>query len=387
MKRKLTYPVYVLFFITAGCIEPYIPNIEGSSNEIYVVTGEVTDITGYQNVTVSMASSISEPKYLPLGNCRLTIEDDKGNTYAMEEYETGKYRVWMDQNSLVPGNSYRLHVRTPSGEEIQSDFDRMPNPSVIDSVYCERMEVYQRNTGLRLKGMQFYIDFHSDDTENRFFRWVADETWEHHAPLPMEYYYDGTQHRIRPPDYTYQICWSTRPEEHIFTMSTLNLVSNRYKMFPLQYVDNTTNKLLVKYSARLSQYALSRAAFVFWEQMRINSDEQGGLYEKQPLPVEGNLQNLSNPDRKVIGFFGASSVSQKRIFVDGIRDMDIEDGTFCSPEELGMGGWKNISPWEYPVYFTYVVIDGARALRTLQKTCVDCRATGGTIVKPDFWPQ
>jgi hypothetical protein len=235
--------------------------------------------------------------------------------------------------------------------------------------------------------LQFYIDFHSDDTENRYFRWVADETWEHHAPFPMEYYYDGTTHRIRPPDYTYQVCWSTRPDEHIFTLSTLNLVSNSYKMFPLQYVDNTSNKLLVKYSVMISQYALSRAAFVFWEQLRINSDEQGGLYEKQPLPVEGNLHNLSNPDKKVVGFFGAGSVTQKRVFLNGITDMDITDGAYCSPEELGMGGFKNILPYEYPVYYTYLSENGERALRTLQITCVDCRALGGTIVKPDFWPQ
>lgn len=386
MKRMLLY-ITGMFFILSGCIEPYVPKTEGSTNEIFVVTGEVNNITGYQYLSVSLASSISEPKYIPFGNCLATIEDDKGNTFTMEEYETGKYRVWMDQKNVVPGNSYRVHLRTPSGEEIQSDFDRMPDSSLIDSIYSERKDAYERNTGLPLKGIQFYIDFHSDDTENRYFRWVADETWEYHAPLPMEYYYDGSTHKIRPPDYTYQVCWSTRPEEHIYTLSTLNLVSNSYKMFPLQYVDNTSNKLLIKYSARISQYALSREAFVFWEQLRINSDEQGGLYEKQPLPVEGNLHDLSNPENKVIGFFGASSVVRKRIFIDGIKDMNITDGAFCSPEELGMGGWRNIEPWEYPVYFTYVVIDGRKEMRTLQKTCVDCRALGGTIIKPDFWPQ
>jgi hypothetical protein len=385
MKKVLTYYILV-FLVLSGCIEPYVPKIEGSADEVYVITGEVKNLPGYQTLAVSRASSISDPKYMPLSSCLILIEDDKGNSFTMEEYDAGKYRVWMDQHELVPGNSYRVRVKTPSGEEIQSDFDRMPNPSVIDSIYFERKDAFQKNTGLPVKGLQFYIDFHSDDTENRYFRWVADETWEHHAPLPMEYYYDGATHRIRPPDYTYIICWSTKPEEHIYTLSTFNIVSNRYKMFPLQYVDNTTNKLLIKYSAMISQYALSRAAFVFWEQLRINSDEQGGLYEKQPLPVEGNLHNLSNTGNKVIGFFGASSVAQKRIFADGISDMDITDGAFCSPEELGIGGWRNVDPSEYPVYFTYVSIEGTRQLRTLQRTCVDCRALGGTIVKPDFWP-
>jgi hypothetical protein len=383
MKVNGIYWISVVFLVISGCIEPFVPDINEGANETYVVSGEITNLPGYQMVTVSIASSVGEPKKIPLSSCVLTIEDDKGNTFGMDEYEPGKYRVWMDQEYLASGISYRLQVKTPSGENIQSDFDRMPGNSVIDSVYYQRKETYQSNLGEALKGLQFYVDFHSDDTENRYFRWVAEETWEYHAPYPRVYYYDGKINKVWPPDYSLQVCWSTKPDEHIFTLTTLNLPSNRYTMFPVQYVDNTTNRLLVKYSVLMYQYSLSRAAFAFWEQLRINSDKQGGLYETQPLPVEGNLRNLSFPDKKVIGFFGASSVTRKRIFVDGISDMDIPDGAYCSPEWIGVGGWFNALPWEYPVYFIYIDY----LTYTLQNTCVDCRAAGGTLVKPDFWPN
>jgi hypothetical protein len=383
MKMKFPYPVSFVFFLISGCIEPFFPNIKESSNEIVVVSGDVTDVPGYQNVTVSLASPVGEPKNIPLSDCILSIEDDRGNTFNLEEYEPGKYRVWMDQQYLFPGISYRLQVKTPAGENIHSDFDRMPGNAVIDSIYYMRKETYQSNFKESLKGLQFYVDFHSDDPENRYFRWVAEETWEYHAPYPRVYYYDGTIHKVWPPDYSLQVCWLTKPDDHIFTLSTLNLASNRYTMFPVQYVDNTTNKLLVKYSVLMHQYSLSRAAFTFWEQLRINSDKQGGLYEKQPLPVEGNLHNLSVPDKKVIGFFGASSVTSKRCFANGISDMNIPDGAYCSPEWIGVGGWLNAQPWEYPVYFIYVDY----LTYTLQTTCVDCRAGGGTLVKPEFWPN
>jgi hypothetical protein len=383
MKIKVIYCISVIFLVISGCIEPYIPNIKDATTDTFVVSGEVTSLPGFQKVTVSLASSIGKPKNIPLSSCILTIEDDLGNSFSMEEYESGKYRVWMDQQYLVPGIAYRLQVKTPSGEHIQSDFDRMPGYSVIDSVYYMRKETYQNNYKEPLKGLQFYVDFHSDDTENRYFRWVAEETWEYHAPYPRVYYFDGSIEKVWPPDYSLQVCWSTSPDGHIFTLSTLNLTSNSYTMFPVQYVDNTTNRLLVKYSVLLHQYSLSPAAFTFWEQLRINSDKQGGLYETQPLPVEGNLHNMSHPDEKVIGFFGASTVTGKRIFVDGINDMNIPDGAYCSPEWIGVGGWLNAQPWEYPVYFIYIDY----LTYTLQNTCVDCRAAGGTLVKPEFWPN
>jgi len=383
MKGRIIYGIGFIFLILPGCIESYVPGIKEDGQEIYVVSGEVTDLPGYQYLTVSLASSVSDPKYMPAGFCSATIEDDKGNSFHLEEYEPGKYRVWMDQQYLSSGTSYHVQVKTPTGEHIQSDFDRMPGNSIIDSIYYQRKEMYLSNSGMNVNGLQFYVDFHSDDTENRYFRWVADETWEHHAPYPRVYYYDGTIHKVWPPDYSLQICWSTKPDGHIFTLSTSNLVSNSYRMFPVHYVDNTTDRLYIKYSVLLSQYSLSPAAFVFWEQLRINSDKQGGLYETQPLPVEGNIHNVSFPDKKVIGFFGASSVTQKRIFVDGIRDMEIPDGAYCSPEERGVGGWKNFETWEYPIYFIYDLF----LIKTLQKSCVDCRALGGSLVKPEFWPN
>jgi len=373
----------MLFTIISGCIEPYVPNLKASTDEVYVVSGEVTDHEGYQVVTISKASPVGEPEYIPVGGCNATIEDDRGHDFQMEENETGTYRVWMGQEFLSPGISYRLHVITPSAEEIESEYDLMPVCPPIDSIYDEPQEIISQNTGTSLKGLQFYIDFHSSSEDSRFYRWTADETWEYHAPYPIRYYFDGREHEVSPPDYSLNVCWSTEPVKRIFTLSTGNLVSTGYKKLPLHFVDNTTNRLHVKYSVLVSQHALSERAYVFWEDLRVNSEQQGGLYEKQPLPVEGNIQNITYREKKVLGFFGASSVTRKRVFVDGDPVLAPDDGSFCSPEELGIGGWSNVMPWEYPVYFIYV----DQLTRTLQKSCADCRSLGGSIVKPEFWPN
>jgi hypothetical protein len=380
-RNKVLSGILVILFMIAGCIEPFVPRLNSVAEDMYVVSGEVTDQEGFQTLSISKASSITKPKYIPAGGCLGTIEDDKGNEFSLEEYETGKYRVWIDQGYLIPGTSYRLRVTTPSGDEILSDFDRMPSCPAIDSVYYEREDIIAPNTGTNLKGLQFYVDVQGEENDSRFYRWTADETWEHHSPYPRTYYYDGTEHRIRPPDYTYSVCWSTMPVQGIFTLTTTNLVSNSYKMLPLHYVDNQTNRLLVGYSVLFTQHALSENAYDFWEKLRINSEKQGSLYEKQPLSVEGNLHNISHPETPVLGFFGSSSVTQKRLFVNGIQDLEIAD-THCSPEELGNGGWKSIDIWEYPVY--YILVN--YKVFTLQQTCWDCRTHDNDIIKPEFWP-
>jgi hypothetical protein len=373
--------IFLLLMVT-GCIEPYVPHITGDSGNVYVINGEVTNVSGYQTITISTASSVNNPEYIPMNGCVGAIEDDKGHTFDLEESEPGRYQVWMDQEFLTPWTSYRLRVSLPGGDEIASAYDMMPACPALDTIYYERKEKVTVNTGQVQTGLQFYVDFHGTDADSRFYRWTTDETWEYHSGYPRQYYYDGEFHKIWPPDYTYHVCWITAPVKDIFTLATSNLVSNSYEKMPVQFVANTTNRLYVGYSALITQHAISGPAYTFWEQLRINSEEQGGLYEKQPLSVQGNLHNVTHPGNRVIGFFGASSVAQKRIFVDGIRDMGVTDGYQCDPHRLGNMGWLEFTPEDYPVYYTYWGLE----VRILDHICVDCRDLGGGLTKPEFWP-
>ena len=104
------------------------------------------------------------------------------------------------------------------------------------------------------------------------------------------------------------------------------------------------------YSLLINQFALSEAAFSYWDQLRINSVNQGGLYEKQPLSIKGNLHNNTNPDQEVLGFFSASSVKSKRIFVKAVKNFEFDFSTYCAPDPLGFVGLKAIEPSEYPAF-------------------------------------
>jgi hypothetical protein len=381
--NRLILLFFMVLMFLAGCIEPYLPNLHGEADNIYVVSGEVTDREGYQLVEVSKAAPIGQPIHIPVTGGVLSIEDGQGHVFGMEEFAAGQYRVWMDQQFLQAGTSYRLRITLPDAVEILSDYDTLHDCPEMDSVYYKRVDMISPVTGAVVQAIRFYTDFHGSETDSRYYRWSAVETWEHHSPWPIEYYYDGKINVVHPPDYSLSVCWITQPISQVITLSTVNRVKNDYIMLPINYVDNTTTRLYIGYSVLITQHALSERAYNYREQLRINNDHQGALYEKQPLPVTGNLKNLTDPGKKVLGFFEASGTSERRIFIDGIRDMGIYYDSICSPYPLDHLEWRPYTSADYPVYM--VMYQNIRLL--VDSHCVDCRYYGGVLEKPAFWPR
>ncbi len=379
--RYLLY--FLAFLLLNSCIETYSPDLHGAAENTYVINGGVTNHEGYQTVTVSRAAPIDQPLHIPVLGAVLTIEDDQGNLFNMQETSNGQYRAWIDQQFLHAGRSFRLHIILPDGEEILSDYDMMHDCPDVDSVYYERVNMISPVTGENVEALQFYTDFQGTENNTRYFRWSVLETWEHHSPWPIEFYYDGKVNKVDPPDYSLSVCWITEQFPQVYTLSTKNMVSNGYIRLPVNYADNTTTRLYVGYSLLITQHALSETAYNYWEQLRINNDHTGGLYEKQPLPVTGNLKNVTDPSKKVLGYFEASGTSEKRIFVDGIKDMGIYYDSICSPYPLGRFGWREYPRSTWPVYM--VMYEDRRLI--VDENCVDCRFYGGVLEKPEFWPK
>jgi hypothetical protein len=379
---KNTTAIFLMFWLI-GCIKAYDPVIDASAANKYVVSGRITGTEGWQDVEVSLSSPVESSEYIPVSGCTGRILDDKGNNFPLTESGAGRYRAWMRQIDLMPGTSYRVQISTPDGEELESGFDQLLKCPPIDSVYYLINDMPTPDPGMNHKVMQFYVDVNAAGDYSQYYKWEIEETWEYHAAHPAQYYYDGTLHEIIPPDYTNNVCWVTVPVRNVFTVSTKNLAQNSYKKYPLQYVDGQSARLAFGYSILVSQYALSEGAYNYWEKLRVNSNEQGGLYEKQPVAIKGNVLNLSNPEKDVLGYFYAVSVSSRRYFYHDVEGIELDYYNGCSEEPLGKFGWKEIFPWEYPVYY-YFNEHGFLLLLGIE--CVDCRRSGGTIVKPDFWP-
>lgn len=372
-----------LLMITFSCIKPFDPIIESNEADKYVVSGRVTDEEGWQVVSISLTSPIGAPEFIPVSGCQVQLLDDKGTSFDLEENEPGYYRVWLGNEYLIPGTSYKINLITPDGMTIESTFEKMNQVPPIDSVYFLLENIPTTDPAVFVNGIQFYVDLNAQEFSGRFYKWELEETWEYHAAHPVEYYYDGDWHRVDPPDFSNKVCYTTQPVKNIYTISTKNLLQNTYHQYALNFVDSQNSRLGILYSFLLKQISLSEEAYNYWEQLRTNSTEQGGLYEKQPLAIKGNLQNLTNPDKEVLGYFYAASVSSKRYFWKDIEGLEVNFYNYCFEEPLGLFGWREYGPRDYPIYY-YYNLQGI--VRILGVECVDCRALGGKTLKPDFWP-
>jgi len=380
--RNLFYILITMLMITS-CIKLYDPEILAEDEKKIVISGQVSAGDSIQKVNVSIGSPIEDPEFLPLDGCQVEISDDRGHIFIMQGIGNGDFVTSIDPVFLIPGVPFKVSVITPDGDQIESDLDTLPKGPVLDTVYYIREDHEGNTPGQFSTGIQFYVDLRATETDSRYYRWEAIETWEYHSPRANEWWYDGLIHHEVPPDSSLWVCWTTKRVPAIFTLPTDNLKENRYEMFPLHFVSNKTSRLSVGYSLFVRQSALSREAFTYWEQLRINSDPQGGLYEKQPLAIRGNMHNLTHPEKEVLGYFSAATVSEKRIFITPIPDLPLDYPIICDRVSLRFG-LREILPRDYPAYLEGNETNWVPSW--LFSECVDCRLLGGVTIKPVFWP-
>jgi hypothetical protein len=345
-KRKLVFTALILTMMLTSCIKRYDPVIKRSDEGKYVITGGVNTGDTIQHINVSIASLLTyKPKVLTVSFCKVKIIDGKGNSYPAKDVFDGNYEAIIPQSELLPGSTFKVDIQVPDGTHIVSDFDQIQDCPEVDSVYYLLDEIPTSNPHFPIRGIQFYLDMNGENYSCRNFRFELNETWKFSANFA---------------DSDHDTCWLTSNIRSIFTLSTKDQTKNMYKLMPLHFVDNySSQRLRYKYSLLINQFSLSEAAFDYWDKMRKNNVEQGGLYENQPFQVSGNLHNLSDPTKQVLGFFGASTRKSKRIFVGDIKGLPIE--------------YLDCQPVVWP--------------EILNPECEDCtKKVGGTNVKPSFWP-
>lgn len=381
-----TYISILSLLILSSCIKPYKPNLDDSSTNKFVVQGMVSSVEGWQYVYISRSSSVDYAEFIPINNCQVVILDDEGNTFNLNESEPGVYIVWMNSTDLIPGRSYRIKVQTPDGQVLESEFDKMPKgPSEIGDLYTEVQYIPTNDPDYTISGAQLFLNFSADNEDSRYYKWKLIETWQYQTEYPIEFYYDGTVHQLSPPDTSQKNCWKTLLLPEVYTLSTVNLTENAQSAVPLNFINSSSERLKILYSLFIEQSALSEDAFNYWDKLRLNSSQEGGLYTTQPLAIKGNLKNLSNIENDVLGYFQASRVSTRRFFIEPLPDLILDIETRCQINFLEHGGFLEIAPYDYPAYLYSE--DGQWFMATMTNECVLCNAWGGSNVKPDFWPQ
>jgi hypothetical protein len=272
---------------------------------------------------------------------------------------------------------------TPDSRSYISDTVEILTCPSIDSIFWEIEEVPTTNPEETRLGVQFYVttDATGDYADN--YRWELEETWEYHSYYTSWVYYDGEIHVPDSDSDSLRYCWNTLTIPEIYTYSTRNLTSGLINKYPLTFVSNGSDRLTIKYSLLVRQYALTQEAYEFWKILEDQTAKTGELYETQPAEITGNMHSMEDPREFVMGMFYASSVQEKRIFITpGLPP----PASLCDRYELLP--WEltemleNFDKSDYPIRLVFLA-DGMYDFA--RQDCFDCTLRGGTTIRPDFW--
>jgi hypothetical protein len=381
---KIRACIFYMFFIMvafASCIKSFVPDVP-KYDEAPVVDGAITDAPGPYTVKLSKSSRLQElSKFNAYRGCKVMIEDDLGNKTTLTEHASGVYQTDSAALQGIPGRSYKLTISTPEGETYASAPELLLKGLGIKSVYKELEHKSDPNLFYGRDGYQFYVDAETPPTTNNYILWRAQCTYKFQTDFNIICYYDHGVHPVFEGD-TFKTCYRTLDILELYLLNTNDLRQQEIKGIALNYEDNYTKALTIRYSLKVSQFTLNQAAFIYWSTIKKMMSANGELYTTQPYQPKNNLRNITHPDKPILGYFTVAGLSEKRIFVNHPPIINRVEVCEIGDPQPNVLKWFVNTPSVWPVYYA----NNGGSPYYLSQECVDCRVEG-TQAKPSFWEE
>ena len=379
---------WALLFSLAGCVEPYVPAVINSPTTFLVVDGFING-NGRSTFLLSRTTNVATTTAPPAEpGASVAIVDDGGARYPLRETQPGTYQS--DSLLLNASRQYQVRITTSANTDYESDPVPLKITPPLDQLSWQA-------SGDEL---QILLDTHDPAGQARFYRWRFTETWEFNSAFrSFLEYRDGIVQYRTTPIYT---CWRTEQNSLVKQGSTAQLSQDVIVKQPLLSVSNRAERLKIRYSVLVSQYAETAPEFAYNELLRKNTEAVGTVNDPLPSQLTGNVHRVDDTSEPVLGFVGAHTVQVKRLFINRPELNLPASWVFDTPYTTCVLN-QELAPDPddlFPVFIPYTKIfnnpdaipvdyltndQGAKiGYIGTSAACVDCR-TRGTNVKPAFW--
>ncbi len=380
-----------LLVLASSCITPYVAEIPASTQNSLVVNGFINS-QGITSLQLTRSLALPSTKS-PAAETKATvaIQAQGGQRFALTESPAGTYAS--ASLNLNPALTYKLSITTAGGKTYETDYLPVKTAPAIDQVHWR----YEND------GIQLYVDTHDASRNTTYYRWRYQETWQFTSAYESRFQYNPVTKVIEPRTNDIYHCWGNAVSTAITQTTTTRLSQDVVQDFPLVFLPANSEKLRVRYSILVQQYAQTKEEYDYWETLKKNSENLGTINDPLPSQITGNIHCLTNPDEPVLGFVGIHSVSEQRIFIDRselplptyfvfktgyencaliVEDRCPRRGTPLPPGVTETFNIPALLPTDvegdFRDYLTSCKYYGALT------ECVDCRVRG-TTVKPSFW--
>jgi hypothetical protein len=376
--------IKIIIFISTllfslSCKKPFEHDAISDSPALLVVEGTINQ-GGQTSILLSRSLKLSDKSVVQMEKgAKVQVEGTNNTILALTESAAGVYTL--PSTTFNSNLQYRLRIKTIGGKEYLSELMSVLATPSIDSLNWRR----ERD------GVGIYVDAHDKNNNTKYYQWDYTETWEQRSVEFSDYIYKNAKIQDRDPVEKVKIftCWKEEPSKNILISSTTKLSSDFVDDFQLALIPNRSERLGVRYSVLVRQYAISRAAFEYLTLMKRNSEQMGSIFDNQPSDIIGNIKCINNPNERVIGFITISQIIQKRIFINNNQVPNWNFSLICNP--LVIRNHKDSLQAAFltgsNLITTYnVSLSGAiESYNANSALCLDCRTRGGSIVKPLFW--
>ncbi len=375
-----------------GCVDAYLPDVISAPSSYLVVDGFINGngatrikLSRTQNTTATTSAPPPETK------ATLYIVSAAGTRYALREQSAGFYQS--DSLVLSPGQ-YQLRISTAGANPATYESALVPLKATppIDKLGWQR-------TGNELRVL---LNTRDATQQTRYYRWKFLETWEFNATYKsfLEYYPSRGEVAARTtPIYT---CWRTEQPTSIRQATSVQLSQDALVDHAVLSFSDRAERLKIRYSVLVTQYAQTAEEFAYYEQLRKNTEAIGTVNDPLPVQLTGNVRRTGGATSEpVLGYVSAHTVQQRRLFINRAELPLPNDWQFDSPVACKLD-YEDLTAYDPPLavpytktyrdpnyyvptdYFYSLITSDLAGYYGAPRECVDCR-TRGSITKPSFW--
>lgn len=379
MRKVNIFGLLFLSVMAVTCRDKFEPDLVSTTKSYLVVEGVLNAGSGSTYIQLSRSTTLdSRAQIVPEPNAAVTVEGRDNSVRPLSWNGNGLY-VSAGLN-LTINSDYRLRIKTTDGREYLSAYVTARTTPPIDSIGFHTNE----------KGMQIYVNTHDPANKTWYYRYEYDETWEINSYYYSHYIYIKATNTVRervPGEEVFQ-CWKYGRSTGIVIASSAKLQSDVIHEAPVAFIDRNAERLSVRYSILLRQYALDKDGYHFYEQMKKNTESMGTVFDPQPSQVWGNISCVSDPTELVIGYITACTVEEKRKFIVSSEVPDWRYYQDCPTVNI-KNHPDSIKEFGYGQYLPYTALLSPAGDITYYGSsstiCVDCTERGGSLMKPSYW--
>ena len=273
--------ILTIYILLSGCEDPITIDLPENQNSI-VIEGWITNIDQQQIIKISRTRKFDESQPGEIISDAFVSVIQDTITYIFTHQEEGTYLS--ERNfSGTEGDFFGLQIILSEGDTIRSKtFERMPETVALDSISFDFFEQNSEIEPGQIDRIYFPVTFSSDPfSRSNFYRYVISRN---------------------------DTVFNTPQDIELLDDRAINGNEFRNEFRTFNYLDG--DKVTIELRS------INRGAFDFFELLRNQSTSLGTSSGTSPASIDGNLENISDSEQTVLGYFSCFAVSSQERILD-----------------------------------------------------------------------